>query len=200
MIGPDSSDAGREQRRLRRGRFLKVFRWTIYTVFSALMVFLASAVTVGIVTNIDEPYPEIEIPEALRGRQTELSLVDLRGCREALTRMRAEDLERAQAGLEGVLDRDRFLAQYRQWAMGFEQRFERLGIACRLTQFGQESHPAHAILREIYRRLDDLHHRHLVLIRRFVTENGRTLNEIRGLLAQAELDLDHAALPEDSER
>lgn len=171
--------------------FLRVFRWAVYFTFAALMLFMAVCVAIGIVANISEQYPELEATHQPSGDEA-LDQVKLAECREALERMRREDLDKVQAALTGDQDRDAFLAEHREWDRQWRTRFEKLGLSCRLTQYEVHSQATLDQLAEIYRRLDGLHKDHFRLVRRYVTEQARPLREIRELFGRTAEQIDLA--------
>jgi len=176
-------------RRKKAWTFLRMFRWAFYLTFSGLFLFMAVCVIVGITANITERYPELEITHADHATAADLSQAQLRECWQALTRMRTDDMERIQAAFTGQLDRDAFLRQYKRWDREWRKRFEKLGLSCRLTAMDSEGQHSLRGLAEIYRRLDDLHKYHRRLVQRYVTENARTLREMRELFSRTDEDI-----------
>jgi hypothetical protein len=168
-----------------------MFRWAVYFTFAALMLFLAVCVAVGIVANISEQYPELEVTHQPAAAE-ELDQVKLQECREALARMRRDDLTQTQTAFTGDQERDAFLASYREWERQWRTRFEKLGLSCRLTGAGRHDQTTVEELSEIYRRLDSLHRDHARLVQRYVTEQARPLREIRELLERTQVKIDLA--------
>ncbi len=195
---PEPTEQKPATRRKKAWTFLRMFRWAFYGIFSALFLFMAVCVIVGIAANITERYPELEITHAGgEGSGTDLSQNELRDCWQALVRMRAEDLEQVQQALTGQMSRDAFLRQYKDWDRDWRKRFEKLGLVCRMTTPAPDAPHSLLGLAEIYRRLDDLHKNHVRLVKRYVTENARPLKEIRELLERTDqhigLGLDQAS-------
>jgi len=158
-----------------------MFRWTVYTTFMALMLFMAVCISVGILANISERYPELEVPDARPESLGDISALQLENCREALLRMRQEDLHQTRAALTGELGRDAFLRQYRTWSRDWRKQFEKLGVSCRLTENRYDGHTTLGSLAQIYRRLDAIHKNHERLVKRYVTENASPLREVKEL-------------------
>ena len=169
------------------------------------MLFLAICVAVGIIANITERYPELEVPTTRPSSLASLSKLQMADCREALLRMRAEDLQQTQSAFTGVLDRDDFWRNYRRWQKQWRKRFEKLGISCRLTEYRYEGHATLGSLAEIYRRIDSRHKDHHRLVKGYITTNAQTLREIRELFERTERQLhllqesDQALTPQDGE-
>lgn len=183
---PDSAPQTEPTRRKKAWTFLRMFRWAFYLTFGGLILFMAVCAFVGIVANITERYPELEITHADPASAADLSQNQLHECWQALERMRTEDLEQVQEAFTGQLDRDAFLRQYKDWDRQWRKQFEKLGLSCRLTALGPDGRHSLRGLAEIYRRVDDLHKVHQRLVRRYVTENARHLMEIRELLDRTE--------------
>ena len=147
-------------------------------------------ITVGILSNITERYPELEVPSARPELLGDISALQLKDCREALLRMRLEDLDQTRAALTGELGRDDFLNQYRVWSGTWRKQFEMLGVSCRLTENRYEGHPMLDSLAQIYRRLDSIHENHKRLVKRYVTENAGPLREVKELFERTGQHID----------
>jgi hypothetical protein len=119
-----------------------------------------------------------------------LDPLQLRGCLQVLLRMRAEDLEQVQAAFTGELARDVFLARHKAWERDWRRRYDDLGLSCRLTGARPPGQPTLDSLSELYRRLDYIQAQHSLLVRRYLTQNARTLQEIRELGERADAQLD----------
>jgi len=179
-MGPEQVQNPRP-RRAKAWTFLRMFRWAVYIVFAALMLFLAVCVAVGIAANITERYPELEVTHGA-GDRVDLGAIQLRDCREALQRMRQEDLAQIQLAFSGELERHAFWRQYRRWDRQWRTRLEKLGVSCQLTAVGEDAPAVQRSLAGVYRRLDQLHRSHRSLVKGYITENARPLHEMRELL------------------
>ncbi len=179
----------RAERRRRRWAFVRKFRWTIYIAFISFMVFMSVCAILGVAANLDESYPELDLPTGLASGPV-LDPLQLRSCFQALLRMRAEELGQVQAAFTGELDRDAFLSRHRAWDRDWRRRFDDLGLSCRLTGARPPGQPTLDTLAELYRRVDYIQAQHSLLVRRYLTQNARTLMEIRELGERAGAQLD----------
>jgi hypothetical protein len=181
-------------RRKKAWTFLRIFRWAVYATVTAFMLFLAICVAVGIIANITERYPELAVPTTRPKSLAALSKLQLVDCREALLRMRAEDLQQTQSAFTGDQNRDEFWRSYRQWQKQWRKSFENLSISCRLTEYRYEGHATLGSLAEIYRRIDSRHKAHSRLVKGYITSNAQTLREIRELFERTDRQL-HLSSP-----
>ncbi|MBN2494589.1 MAG: hypothetical protein JXR96_08370 [Deltaproteobacteria bacterium] len=185
--------ARRAARREKRRAFLRTFRWTVYTVFLVFMGFVAVCAITGIVTNIEQRHPELDIPVERPETLAELDTLALRDCLAALETLRAEQQDHVQKAFSAWKDRDSFLQEYAAWARPWRRRFEELGVSCRLTEYSYSGHPTVGTLAEIYRRLDLLHRQHERLVKRYVIENARTVTELNELVDRARALIDETS-------
>ena len=109
MAGQPAQAAGKPRKKA--WTFLRIFRWGVYLAFAGFMAFMAVCVMVGILANITEEYPELELPAISSEHREALTAQQIRDCREALQRMRSEDLDHLQAAFHGEQDRDGFLKE-----------------------------------------------------------------------------------------
>jgi hypothetical protein len=197
-LSPEGRDPGaakaraerRAERRRRRWEFVRKFRWTIYIAFISFMVFMSVCAILGVALNLDERYPELDLPTGETSSVPALDPLQLRSCLQALLRMRAEELEQVQGAFTGELDRDAFLARYKGWERDWRARFDGLGLSCRLTGARMRDQPILDSLAELYRRMDYIQAQHSLLVRRYLTQNARTMKEIRELGERAGQQLD----------
>ncbi|HOX47056.1 MAG TPA: hypothetical protein PK668_25900 [Myxococcota bacterium] len=180
----------RAERRRRRGEFVHKFRWAIYIAFISFMVFMAVCIILGVALNLDERYPELDLPTGAASAGPALDPLQLRSCLQALLRMRDEELSQVQGAFTGLLDRDAFLARHKAWERDWRARFDGLGLSCRLTGARPPGQPILDTLAELYRRLDYIQAQHSLLVRRYLTQNARTMKEIRELGERAGSQLD----------
>lgn len=180
------------QRKKKAWTFLRMVRWSIYSSFMALVLFLGVCVIVGIAGNLTERYPELELPSERPASGEQFSTQQLSDCREALLRMYGEDLEHTQAAFTSGEERHTFLREYKVWGREWRKQFEKLGVSCRFTEFHYEGNSTLGSMAEIYRRLDDLHKYHQRLTRRYMTENARVQREIRELFEMTGREIDLA--------
>jgi hypothetical protein len=181
--------AARAERRRRYRAFLHRFRWSVYLAFVTFLVFMTVCMIWGIVANLDERYPELELPVASRSG-VQPDPLQLRACLRALEILGEEERAQVHAAFTGELDRETFLARHRGWDRDWRARFADLGLSCRLSGADLTGQPALANLAELYRRVDYIQGQHVVLVRRYLTQNASMLREIRELGERAQQMLD----------
>lgn len=169
----------------RKWTFLRKFRWAVYIVFIAMLLFLIVCVAVGIISNLHERYRDLDIPVEPPESLSDLGSLQLRDCLTALEKLAQEQVEMGQDAFTGDLERDAFLSRWKAWSLDWRRRFESLGFSCRLTEYRYETHPTLGLLAEIYRRLDEIHRVFGRTVGRFVSENGQTLYEASQLMNRA---------------
>lgn len=185
----------RAARKAARQAFLRSFRWAVYITFIVFMAFVGVCTIVGIVTNLREPHPELDIPVTRPASLADLDSQDLNRCLQALTRLSAEEAQRVQAMFSPELNRDQFLSEYQVWAGLWRKRFEQLGMTCRLNENAYSGLPALGTMAQFYSRLDHRQRQHQRLVKRYALENGRTLQEMFDLLKRAEGQLENQGTP-----
>jgi hypothetical protein len=169
---------------------LRLIRWTLYSSFVAFMGFVAICVLVGVVANLNERHPELNLPGNAPESLSSLSSLQLQDCLEALHRMRVEQQEHIQEAFTGEKDRDSYLREYQTWSKDWRKRFEKLGITCGLTEVRYDGHPTLGTMAEIYRRLEQFQKGDTRLVKRYVTENQGILSETRLLFERARALID----------
>jgi hypothetical protein len=170
--------------------FLRKFRWAVYSVFIAGMVFVAVCLFVGIVTNLRFRYSDLDIPVDRPESLEELGSLQLRDCLTALETLRNGLQRNVQRALGGAEDRDRLLRNWKKWSRNWRKRFERLGVSCRLTEYRYDDHPTLGVLAGIYRLLDRFQRHHTRLVKSFVLEHARELKEMHDLFDRARNKID----------
>jgi hypothetical protein len=165
--------------------FLKKFRWTVYLVFIAFMVFVAVCLAVGIVSNLKWRHADLDVPVDRPEALSDLGTLQLRDCLSALETMRGELQEHVQQAMTGTMTRDDVLSEWKTWSEQWRKRFEKLGISCRLTEIRYDKNKTLGLLAEIYRLLDYFHRLHTRLVRRFATENAQPLYQMQDLFQRA---------------
>ncbi len=196
--------AKRAERRLARKTarqsFLRSFRWTVYIVFILFMGFVAVCTFIGIVTNLENQYPELDIPVTRPARLADLDAQDLRSCLDALKRLSQEESSQVQAIFNPELDRDKFLGNYKAWAGPWRKRLDKLGMTCRLNENAYSGHHALGAMADFYRRLDHMQKQHQRLTRRYAMENGRTLRDMHELMQRAQVLVEGHGTPPDQQQ
>ncbi len=170
--------------------FLRKFRWTVYGVFIAGMVFVAACLVVGIVTNLRYRYSDLDIPVDRPESLEDLGSLELRDCLTALETLRNELQQNVQRALGGAVDRDALLKGWKAWSRRWRRRFEKLGVSCRLTEYRYDDHPTLGVLAGIYRLLDRFQRHHTRLVKSFVIEHARDLKEMHVLFDRARRKID----------
>jgi hypothetical protein len=165
--------------------FLRKFRWAVYLVFIAFMVFVAVCLAVGIISNLKWRHADLDIPVDRPEALSDLGTLQLRDCLSALETMRGELQEHVQQSMTGTMTRDEVLSEWKTWSRQWRKRFEKLGISCRLTEVRYDEHQTLGLLAEIYRLLDYFHRLHTRLVRRFATENAQELYQMQDLFLRA---------------
>lgn len=168
-----------------RWTFLRKFRWTVYSLFLALLVFVAVCTIVGVVTNLRERHLDLDVSTRRPGTQNELSSLHLRDCLTALENLHTEQVQKVQEAFTGERDREAFLSDFRAWDRQWRQKFEKLGFSCRLTD-GYAWHAALLVIAEAYRLVDEAHRYYSMEIRRFMLENGVELYKLHKLFEDAQ--------------
>ncbi len=165
--------------------FLRMFRWAVYIFFASLMLFTAVCVATGVISNLSERFPELTVQNANQhqGKITDLALRD---CRDALGRMRQEDLKETTKVFTGKTQRDEFLRKYRTWSRDWRKRFEKLGINCHITSDLQSFNSMQQRLAIVYQKVDELHRYHTRLVKKYITQNSLRLKQIHQLMKQLE--------------
>jgi hypothetical protein len=175
----------KSQPKKKKWTFLKKFRWAVYLVFIAFMVFVAVCLAVGIITNLKWRHADLDIPVDRPEALSDLGTLQLRDCLSALETMRGELQEHVQQAMTGTMARDEVLSEWKVWSRRWRRRFEKLGISCRLTEVRYDEHKTLGLLAEIYRLLDYFHRLHTRLVRRFATENAEELYQMQDLFLRA---------------
>lgn len=168
-------------KRKEKWTFLRKFRWTVYVVFIALMVFLAVCIIVGIATNIYDRYPDIDTPMDRPASLSDISLLQKRDCFLALETLHTELNNHIHYAYTSGQARDDLLAEWNLWSMAWRKKHETLGIVCRLTEFDYDQDPTMELLAEIYSRLDTVHLLQTRLTKRFATQYAQPLRELERL-------------------
>jgi len=159
-----------------------MFRWTVYIFFASLMLFTAVCVATGVISNLSERFPELAVLDEKNPQQN--TVLAMRDCRNALGRMRQEDLHETTMVFTGKSSRDEFLRKYRAWSKNWRKRFEKLGMTCGITSDLQSSDPIQQRLAIVYQKVDELHRNHSRLVKKYITENSLRLRQIRQLMEQ----------------
>lgn len=173
------------QPKKKKWTFLKKFRWAVYLVFIAFMVFVAVCLAVGIISNLKWRHADLDVPVDRPEALSDLGTLQLRDCLSALDTLRGELQEHVQQAMTGTMTREEVLSGWKIWSRQWRKRFEKLGISCRLTEIHYGKHKTLGLLAEIYRLLDYFHRLHTRLVRRFATENAQTLYQMQDLFQRA---------------
>jgi len=171
----------KSQPKKKKWTFLRKFRWAVYLVFIAFMVFVAVCLVIGIISNLKWRHADLDIPVDRPEALSDLGTLQLRDCLSALETMRGELQEHVQQAMTGTMTRDEVLSEWKTWSRQWRKRFEKLGISCRLTEVRYDEHKTLGLLAEIYRLLDYFHRLHTRLVRRFAIENSQPLYQMQDL-------------------
>jgi hypothetical protein len=169
-------------KRKEKWTFLRKFRWTVYVIFIALMVFVTVCIVVGIATNIYDRYPDINTPMDRPASLSDISLIQKRDCFLALETLNTELNNHVHLAYTSGQDRSILLAEWKSWSEEWRKKYEALGSACRLTEFEYNQDPTMELLAEIYKRLDTLHLLQSRLTKRFITQYAQPLRELEQLI------------------
>lgn len=172
--------------------FLYKFRWAMYLIFIALLLFIAVCLAVGIVSNLHWRYADLDIPVERPEALEEIRELRLRDCLAALESLHRDLARNVDLALDGAENRSELLRRWRQWNRDWRVSFERVGFSCRLTEMRYDRHPTLGVLAGIYRILDGQQMALDRMVRAFVLENARTLMELHQLLERARSDIDQA--------
>lgn len=161
----------------------------VYSLFLALLVFVAVCTIVGVVTNLRERHLDLDVSARRPASQEELSSLHLRDCLTALENLHLEQAQKVQQAFTGEHEREAFLSDFRAWDRQWRQKFEKLGFSCRLTD-GYARHEALLAVAEAYRLVDEAHRYYALEIRRFMLENGVELHKLQKLFEDAQRDIE----------
>jgi hypothetical protein len=170
--------------------FVRKFRWAVFLVFIAFMVFVAVCLAVGIVSNLRWRHDDLDVPIDRPESLSDFSSLELRDCLTALEQMRAELWERVHQALRLEGERDALIAEWKRWSKDWRARFERLGMSCRLTEFRYERHPTLGLMAEIYSLLDYFQRRHMRLVKGYTLENARPMKRLRELFTRVRKNIE----------
>jgi len=162
-------------------------RWTFYGLFIALLLFVVICLAWGIGANLRWRYTDLDLPIDRPEKLEEVDALQLRDCRLALEKLHSELRENVDRALDGAASRNELLRRWNNWNKSWRVNFERIGFSCRLTEMRYERHPALGVLAGIYRLLDGQQKALDRMVRSFLFENARQLQELHNLLEQARL-------------
>jgi hypothetical protein len=174
-----------EKRHARRRGFLRKVRWTFYGLFIALLIFVVVCLAWGIGANLRWRYTDLDLPVDRPEKLEEVDALQLRDCRLALEKLQSELRENVDRALDGASSRSELLRRWNEWNKGWRVSFERIGFSCRLGEMRYDRHPALGVLAGIYRLLDGQQKALDRMVRSFLLENARQLQELHSLLEQA---------------